>query len=467
MAKHKQHIKGFKGRKFADEIRNLDKEKILVIPIDCAKNSHKSLIANYPGDILVSPFEFDNTLSGVKMLDTAIKNKAYEIQAQKIIIGLEPTGVYYENLYFSLLRLGYDVVQVNPYSVSLARSMELNWCKTDERDLCVIGNAIINNNATETVLHSGLWYNLKQVARLHRAEIRYESALKNKIRSHMDRIFPGFQNKDIFSDFWCKASILLMENYPQPTQIINIGEKRLKNFLLKNNIRLTKFSIESLFAAAKNALVLSQEDLEIHLLDLQLKLRVLLATEENIRRFEIKMAELLVHTPAVLLLSIPYINVPSAAEFAAEMGPIADFRHARQVIKKAGTHSSKYQTGKYDSPNTPITKQGMSSLRNILSIIANNLNHNKYFKNWAEEFIEKGKSQNKNRNKHLVKTILCNKFVKISFSMMRHGQLFAPPDWNGDSLTDDPIAKLTKFLTDNGAEHLIDKLCKIAATQIN
>lgn len=460
MAKCKTHLKGVKGRRFTDEIRKLDKERILVVPIDGAKNSHKCLVANYLGDILAQPFEFSNCASGVKLFDTTVRQIARQVNAQKIIIGLEPTGHYYENLYFSLSGLGYDVIQTNPYSTKLQRSIGLNWCKTDERDLCAIGQVLISNEGTETQLHSGLWYNLKQLARLHRAEVRRETAIKSQIRTCMDRIFPGFQSKEIFSNFWCNASILLMENYPRPTQIKKLGEKRLRNFLYKRNIRLCKLSLHSLFSAAGDAISLSEEDLEVHLLNLQLKLQDLRRSNEKIRLLGVKLAEFLVHTPAIVLISIPYVNVPSASEFAAEMGPFSDFRHARQVIKKTGTNPGRYQTGKYDSPDTPITRQGMSSLRNIVSLISNNLAHNKYFAKWCDEFITEGK------DKSLAKTVLGNKFIRISFAMMRDHKLFEPRDWKGESLADDPIEKLKKFLSENRAEHLIESLCEIAKTQI-
>ena len=71
--KKRQHIQKVKGRRFTDEIRNLDLEKVLVVPIDGGKNSHKALVANYFGDILHDPFEFTNSLSGVKMFDTILK----------------------------------------------------------------------------------------------------------------------------------------------------------------------------------------------------------------------------------------------------------------------------------------------------------------------------------------------------------------------------------------------------------
>ena len=180
--KKRQHIQKVKGRRFTDEIRNLDLEKVLVVPIDGGKNSHKALAANYFGDILHDPFEFTNSASGVKMFDTILKRISSSIAAQKVIVGLESTGHYYENLYRHLISLGYDVAMVNPVSVYAQRSGQLNWCKTDEIDLCAIGQVLIDNQATETRLPEALYYNLKQLARVRRDEVRKRSRLKMQIR---------------------------------------------------------------------------------------------------------------------------------------------------------------------------------------------------------------------------------------------------------------------------------------------
>jgi len=72
--KRRQHIQKVKGRRFTDEIRDLDLEKVLVVPVDGGKDSHKALVANYFGDILHDPFEFTNSVTGVKMFDNILKS---------------------------------------------------------------------------------------------------------------------------------------------------------------------------------------------------------------------------------------------------------------------------------------------------------------------------------------------------------------------------------------------------------
>ena len=60
------------------------------------------------------------------------------------------------------------------------------------------------------------------------------------------------------------------------------------------------------------------------------------------------MAAVLVQTPYVLLLSFPGINVVSAAEFAGEMGPIANYPHDGAITGRAGLFPSRSQSDQVD-----------------------------------------------------------------------------------------------------------------------
>lgn len=467
--KKRQHIQKVKGRRFTDEIRDLDLEKVLVVPIDGGKNSHKALAANYFGDILHDPFEFTNSASGVKMFDTILKRISSSIAAQKIIVGLESTGHYYENLYRHLISLGYDVAMVNPQSVYAQRSGQLNWCKTDQIDLCAIGQVLIDNQATETHLPESLYYNLKQLTRLRRDEVRKRARLKTQIRVLLDHIFPGLQNSNIFSDFWSKSSILLLENYPTPSSITRLGVKRLTRFFKKHNTKLGTCTAQRLINLARNTLTRRAADLEAHLLNLKFKITDLKLANQKIRKLNIELARYLVRTPGILLLSIKEVNVPSAAEYLGEVGPLEQAGNAKKIIARAGLNPSRFQTSEYERADNPITKRGSNPLRNICLIISQNLialnshshtAHSPYFREFFQRLVQEGK------DKRLAKVACANKFVRVSWAMMREKKFFSPPTWEKNTVSDDPLAKLKKFLSLNQSQELFEELVPIAKEQM-
>lgn len=472
MAKSKrQHIQKVKGRRFTDEIRNLNLEKVLVIPIECGKNSHKALVANYFGDILYDRFEFANSNTGVKMFDSIIHDISSSINPQKIVVGIEATGHYYENLYRNLITLGYDVAIVNPSSVYSQRASQLNWCKTDDIDLCAIGQVLIDNQATETKLSDGLYYNLKCLARLRRDEVNKRARLKIQIKVLCDHIFPGLQKTKIFSCFWGKASILLLENYPTPVSIISLGINRLARFFKKHNTKLALTTAQRLVNLAKNSLTCDISNLYAHLLNLKFKIQDIKMANEKIRKLNIELTQSLVRTPAVLLLSIRKINVPSASEFIAEVGPLSQAGNAKKIISRAGLNPSRFQTAEYERTDNPITKHGSNPLRNISLLIAHNLlgdephlvnePANPYFKVFFNRLVkEEGK------DKRLAKVACANKFIRIALAMMTQKKLFCPPTWKQDIVADDPLAKIEMFLKENDAKDLFEDIAHIAKEQL-
>ena len=66
--------------------------------------------------------------------------------------------------------------------------------------------------------------------------------------------------------------------------------------------------------------------------------------ELEIQALEREIASLLARTPYVLLMSIPGVNVVSASEYAAEMGPICNYANARCVTGRAGLYPSRHQS---------------------------------------------------------------------------------------------------------------------------
>ena len=476
MAKSKRnktrlHIQKVKGRRFTDEIRNLNLEQVLVIPIECGKNTHKALAANYFGDILHDSFEFANSITGIKMFDSIIQDISLSINAQKIIVGIESTGHYYENLYRNLIDMKYDVAIINPSSVYSQRTGQLNWCKTDDIDLCAIGQVLIDNQATETKLSDGLYYNLKHFARLRRDEVNKRARLKIQIKVLCDHIFPGLQKSKIFSDFWGKASILLLENYPTPESIIRLGAKRLSRLFKKHNTKLGLTTAQRLVNLAANSLTTDVANLYAHLFNLKFKIQDLRMADDKIRKLNIELAQCLLRTPGILLLSIRKINVPSAAEFAAEVGPLPEAGNAKKIICRAGLNPSKFQTAEYERTDNPITKHGSNSLRNASLIIAHNLigddphlvnqAANPYFKNFFDHLVnEEGK------DKRLAKVACANKFIRVAWAMMTQKKLFCPPSCKLDRAADNPLVKLEKFLIDNNDKDIFEDVVHIAKEQL-
>jgi hypothetical protein len=222
---------------------------------------------------------------------------------------------------------------------------------------------------------------------------------------------------------------------------------------------------------ATNSLTTNASNLYAHLLNLKFKIQDLKMANEKIRKLDVELAQYLVKTPGILLLSIRKINVPSAAEFLGEVGPLSQAGNAKKIIARAGLNPSRFQTAEYERADNPITKHGSNPLRNASLTIAHNLvgdephlvdkPANPYFRGFFDHLVN-----DEGKDKRLAKVACANKFIRIAWVMMTQKKLFSPPTWNQDRVVDDPLAKLEKFLIENNAKDTFENAAHIAKEQL-
>jgi hypothetical protein len=143
--------------------------------------------------------------------------------------------------------------------------------------------------------------------------------------------------------------------------------------------------------------------------------------EREIRGLEREIAALLAATPYVLLMSIPGVNVVSAAEYAAEMGPIAHYANARCITGRAGLYPSRYQSDQVDRRG-PLVRCANRRLRFAILQIADNLvTCNHYFAKLAAVWRER------KDDPRLVRVRVAMRFCRISFQMVAGGKVYDHP----------------------------------------
>jgi transposase len=100
------------------------------VAIDAAKFFQKALICNYLGDVIEKPFFFGINQSGIQDLCSRIEKAKNEVLAERIFIGVEATGHYYEDIVRELGKCGYGVTIINAATAYEERASALNWSKT-------------------------------------------------------------------------------------------------------------------------------------------------------------------------------------------------------------------------------------------------------------------------------------------------------------------------------------------------
>ena len=94
---------------------------MIYVGIDIAKNFHFASVVNSDLQTLVKPFKFTNDDSGFKLF----LEKLSVFDKSDILIGLEATGIYGDNLICFLFNKGFKIGRINPLQSDSLRSSNI------------------------------------------------------------------------------------------------------------------------------------------------------------------------------------------------------------------------------------------------------------------------------------------------------------------------------------------------------
>lgn len=424
------HIQGKNGSRWAKFVRSTGTENMLLVAIDAAKYTHKAMICTFYGDILVKPFEFDASLTGFERVKRVIDSVRSKHEMKEVVVGIETTGHYYEDLVRRCHSEGFHVRILNAATTAKEREALLNWSKTDNLDLMAIVQSLIHGRGTSNELAAGKVVELQKLTRARRVMVKEQTTMRNLIRSYIDHIFREFQGKSIwvhgkrkqvspFSQLFGKAPRYIMRHHLHPSDILELGEEGLREISVKHNLKIRDQSIEILLDFARNSISQPKECVQAEQFLLNQKLDQLDLLDKNIKQLERRIEDLFVQTEGAVLLSVPGIGVVTGAELFAEMGDTTDFDHAGQLIKLAGTNPIVKQSGGRNPSYFTVSKQGRRQFRNSVYQVGKSLAHNNAEMNRRyQAFKERGKHP---RQAYIA---LGNRMIRLAFSMIRHQALY-------------------------------------------
>ena len=332
-----------------------DLRKVLVVPLDFAKQTHVVQIARGTGEYLRKrPLNVHNNMAGMNwLLDKVESCRAkYRIPKRNVIFGGEDPPEYVWNFVSAIGAAGYRFVRVNAKE---AKKHRVNSRATsDTLALDGIAQVILLRRAYELQDRSEIYGAMKQAERSRRKLKRDETAVKNRIHRGVDILFPGFLDESLSGlQPFGKASLDLMQDGFSAVRIKRMRLDTLTGRLRKSRVREPERVAAKLKELAAAALPPDPAMLDYLQGSLTAKVAQLRAVAENIRFEEHEMARCLVQTPGFLLTSIPGLGVVLAGGIVAEYGDPDQWPHPDKMASYAGIVARHYQSGGPQSSPVP------------------------------------------------------------------------------------------------------------------
>ena len=365
-------------------VQKVGGERFAIVCIDPAKHRSEWMMADYFGNLLIEPQTLKHQAAFFQLAVEQVRQVQQQHDIQDTIVVVERTGNYHLPPKRAFAGAGFETRIVHPFATKQYRMPAAPGNKTDETDLYAQHRAAVAGfGLCEWELQSP--YRELQLRSRHRRNlVEKGAALACQIREHLHLAMPGFAN--LFDRLFERPAALAMAGRCEsPARLIELGPVGLSQHLRENGIRHQERTIDKVLAWATQATKEHLQDGPLHhaiWTDLH---GLYQHAQQRIAVLERELAGDLAQTPYVRLLAIPGINVVSAAELAAEMGPITRYANANAITGRAGLYPSRHQSDQTDNDRGPLVRQANRRLRCVLMRIADNLAcHCAYYRGQAE-----------------------------------------------------------------------------------
>ena len=324
-----------------------DARKILVVPIDFAKETHVVQIVRGTGEYLKKrPLNVRNSVAGSKYLIEKVERccSKYRIGKSRVLFGGEDPPEYVWNFIGSVQAAGYAFVRVNAKEAKKHRTN--TRATSDQLALDGIAQVMLLRRAYDLACRDEVYGAMKLAERARRKLKRQETALKNRIHRIVDVLFPGLLKESLSGLLPFGVSCLdLME---AGCSVVRI--KRMRTETLTKRLKAGRTQNPGKVAAqlkelAQSALPPAPGIVPYMEKSLATKARHMKVLRESLRIEENEMARCLVQTPGFLLTSIPGLGIVLAGGIIAEYGDTSDWRIPDQMASYAGIVCRQHQTG--------------------------------------------------------------------------------------------------------------------------
>lgn len=340
--------------------------RTIVVGVDIAKNKQWARFVDYRGLEIGKAVSFNNDREGFEYMVAEIHAKIKAFDAEKVIVGMEPTGHYWKPLANYLIKQNITVVLVNPYHTKKAKELDDNsQTKSDKKDALTIAKLVKDGRYYDTYMPHDEYADLRVLTTTRISVNDKKSSVENKITAVLDEYFPEFIT--VFKHpYKGKASMQILKSCPLPKDIKALGIEGVLNEI-KKAVKKTvgRKKTQQLVDIANISIGVDYGETEA-----TFKIQKLVEELELINKqlFEIeeRMSNILEKLEiGKYLLSVKGLGVVTTAMLLGEIGDPMRFKDAKQISRLAGYNLIEDSSGKNKS-GTVISKRGRKNLRRVL-----------------------------------------------------------------------------------------------------
>lgn len=381
-----------------------------------------------------SSFSVDNNFNGAKLLVRKIISALVALKLQTVIIGLEATSVYGDNLIFflressELAKFHPDLHILNPKQVKKFKDSYPDLPKNDPVDAYIIADALRFGRISNKLYSDDYRYQaLKTLTRARFFAVQNLTKEKQRFMNYLFLKFSSFAQDKVFSDSFGASALSLYAEFDSVEELAAMNLNELTDFIRKTG--KNRFPDPDAVAKAIQTAVSSSYRLPKTIVDsvnqiLALSIISMRSLKEQIKSFDKAIERQLQSIPNTLT-SVKGIGLVFSAGIIAEVGDIKRFSNQAALTKYAGLVWTQHQSGNYEAQNTRLINSGNRFLKYYLteatySLLRCDAEFKRYY-NLKKSEVNRGQVKR-------ALALTARKLVRLVFALLKDNKLYIAPE---------------------------------------
>lgn len=391
--------------------------------IDVSKKTSRYFILDNDGKKLKA-FTLNNDKESLENLLERFQKLS--ISRDGLLIGIEATGGFWENIYSFLNNKGFNIVLLNPYNTNKFREALSMKAKTDNIDAFVIAQLLKTGEYVQSQVAEENIQALREITNLRYEFVKERKNLQRQVYSLLNIIFPEYE-KTVVAKPFSLASMEILKKFPTAKHLSLAKTKQIEKIVRKiigNNFNIKQ--IQELIETAKNS-IYSGRAKDTRAITLKMLLGHIENLSKSIEDLEKEIKEILSPSdkdssfPGENLLSIKGVGDKTLAAILSYLGSDgSNFTDSKSAIGYVGFYPKIYESGKTRRDNK-ISKRGPKVLRWALYMAAvASLKHNKEMRTLYHRKLSQGKTEKQ------ALIYVGKKILQIALSLLKSGETYNP-----------------------------------------
>ena len=372
---------------------------------------------------------------GSKKIAEKVISALTSLSICNVVIGIEATGVYGDNLMIylrdesGLVQFDCDFHVLNPKQVKKFKDSYSDLPKNDPIDAFVVADSLRFGRITKP-MYVDDGYRYKALQTLTRARFFAVQNLvreKQRFSNYLFMKCSGLAQEKVFSRKTGATSMALADEFETIDELVYMNMNELADFIKekgRGRFANPNAVAEAVKSAAKGSYRLPQTINDSVNQAISVSISNISAMKEPIKTFDRAIQKQLDLIPNTLI-SIKGIGLVYSAGIIAEVGDINRFDNHASLAKYAGIAWKEHKSGNFNAEITNLVKSGNRYLRYYLLEAADSLRRcdSEFRRYYDLKFKEVNRFQHKR-----ALALTARKFVRLVFRLLKDNRLYTPPE---------------------------------------